>query len=110
MTSTTGYRPAEEIAADMTNANALPIQERLRDSPHALRLTREAADRIDALEKALDAAEALANEVQDLPDGPYHSMYAALCRYRVARAALEQPLAAGQAADWILDAALGEGE
>lgn len=37
----------------MTNANALPIQERLRDSPHALRLTREAADRIDDLEKAL---------------------------------------------------------
>lgn len=46
------------------------------------------AARIDTLEKALDAAEVLANEVQDLPDGPYHAMYAALCQYRVARDAL----------------------
>ena len=43
-----------------------------------------------AVEGLLEAAENLANEVQDLPDGPYHQLYAALCRYRVALAAYEE--------------------
>ena len=51
----------------MTNANALPIQERLRDSPHALRLTREAADRIDALEKALREIVPMTDEIANAP-------------------------------------------
>lgn len=84
----------------MTNANALPIQERLRDSPHALRLTREAADHIDALEKAL---EPFAFLDPDNPDRTTQEFWEMIYRDRVQDWYDYEDIAAARAA-------LGEGE